>query len=208
MDLNFVFLTELRRLRNFQATRVWFHPDARHLRDHIDDRVGIGCVRPRHGGFVGTVRAPPRSDLYEKIFVRVAVLRTADGVNDRIDDGRAPCRDRCHHVCERIFRLLVENIHDHQREEAHDEAQEDHQHHDGQPQIVLVAEELQLAFTRRRRVELVKLRVLLPDGVEDARVGNDDDQARQQESHGEDEGFGRFAELLDDGAGEGLRLVA
>lgn len=134
----------------------------------------------------GAVGASPRLDFHEEIFVCVAILRAADGVNDRIDDRAAPRRHRGHDVRPRIFHLLLEHIHDHQREKAHDEAQEDRQHHDGQAEIVFVPEELQLAFTRRRRIELVELCVLLSNSVKNARIRDDDDGAWQQEANEED----------------------
>lgn len=104
-------------------------------------------------------------------------------------------------MCEGVsHRLLVKNIDEHQRKEAHDEAQEDHQHHHGQSEIVFVAEELQLVLGGRGGVELVELCMLLANSVEDARVRKDDDEAWQQEPNEEDERLWRFSVLLQNGA--------
>lgn len=182
-----------------QATRVGLETLAGRPRDRIDDRIEIGGVWSRHLSLVvvaGAVGASPRLEFHEEIFVCVAILRAADGINYRIDYRTTPRWHRGHDVRPRIFHLLLEHIHDHQREKAHDEAQKDRQHHDGQAEIIFVPEELQLAFTRWRRIELIELCMLLANSVEDARIRDDDDGAWQQESNKEDKRLWWFAEFL------------
>jgi hypothetical protein len=116
--------------------------------------------------------------LHEEAFVRVSVLRAANRVDYWIDNSGTPSGHRSHHMHKRILGLVVENINDHQRQEANNEAQKNHQHHDRQPQIIFVAEKLQLAFRSRRRVKLIQFRVLFSHSVENAGIRKDDDETR------------------------------
>lgn len=90
-------------------------------------------------------------------------------------------------MCERIPHLIVKHVDHHQRQKTEDESQENDQHHDGQPQIVLISEEFQLAFCTWGCVELVQLCMLLPNGVENAGIRENDDETGQQEANQEDE---------------------
>lgn len=103
---------------------------------------------------------------------------------------------RCDDVHKWIARLVIEHIDNHQRQEAHEKAEENRQHHDGETKIILVAEKLQFAPSLCL-IEFAQLCTLLANLVEDAAVGHDDDETRQEEANDEDETTRRFSILLE-----------
>lgn len=98
-----------------------------------------------------------------------------------------------------IARLVIEHIYNHQRQEAHEKAEENRQHHYGETEIVFVAEKLQFAPSLCL-IEFAQLCSLLANLVEDAAIGHDDDETGQQEANDEDETTRGFSILLENRA--------
>lgn len=80
-------------------------------------------------------------------------------------------------MCKRITHLVIEHINHHQRQEAENKSQKYDEHHYCQSEIVLVSEELQFIFRAWGCVEFVQLCMLLSNGVENAGVRKNDDEA-------------------------------
>lgn len=73
---------------------------------------------------------------FEQVGVCRAVLSVGGRVNDGVHDTGGPRQDRRDDVQPRVRDAIVSHVHDHEGEEARQEAQEDGQHERREPGVV------------------------------------------------------------------------
>lgn len=120
-------------------------------------------------------------------------------VDEGIDHRGGPGEDRGEHVEQRALELVVDDVGQHERQEAQEEAEEYREHELGHTGVLALLEARALALAH------VGLEVL-PAGTDlpvDAEVGDDDDETGQEEADDEEELLRAAAVLLEDRAGEG-----
>lgn len=84
-------------------------------------------------------RNSPELQVGKQFVVRNAIGSIAGRIHKRIDDARRPGHDRGEDLQPRISVLVVGHVDQHQRQEAHEEAEENRQHHAGQTGILTIA---------------------------------------------------------------------
>lgn len=162
-------------------------------------RRNLARVRVRR---LGTDRGGLARGGAQNLLIRLSVQFVGAGVDERIYHRGRPSEHGRHHVQYRDLHLVVDHVHQHQRHEAHQEAEKYSEHQPGHPGVLSA---LKAAPSPLRRVSLEILSAP-PHAPVYAEVRDTDHNARYDEAQNEQKFLRAGAVFIQDGARERGRI--